>query len=286
MSLRSTTKLVARRTLKGASWQLPVVRGVLPVLDVADAAVRGRRGLAHLPPYSRRIRSNGVGRQFGGREFVRSGAAIADQLERHAGLRGTSSVLEIGCGVGRVALALATRHPGLHFTGVDVDAASIESCRANPLLRDTGFTFDVIDVESDLYNPHGGQSAATYRLPYADDAFDVVYLISVFTHMLEAECANYAAEVRRVLRPGGRTVVTGFVIEAADAGSWERRGEAYLRAPTSPRKMVGYELGTFERWFGGPPVRSFGGTWRGRRSPDLPDRHADFQDMLIFAVPL
>jgi SAM-dependent methyltransferase len=39
--------------------------------------------------------------------------------------------------------------------------------------------------------------------PYADDSFDLVYAISVFTHLTQDVAVAWAAEMRRVLRPGG-----------------------------------------------------------------------------------
>jgi SAM-dependent methyltransferase len=282
MSFTSGAKVAVRRRIRGAAWQNPLVEGVLPVIDVADAVTRRARRLGHLPPYSLRIRSNGVDRQFGGREFMRVGAVIADDLERHAGLTATSDVLEIGCGVGRVALTLAERYPDLRFTGLDVDERVIDSCRSNAHLPRETFTFDVIDVATDLYNPGGGTAAERFTFPFPDCSFDVVYLISVFTHMFEPECANYAAEIRRMLRPGGKCALTVFVVDGSQATDWRRSEECYLRFPQSPRKMVGYGLETVARWFGQQPIRSISGSWRGAPRTDFTDTHADFQDMLVF----
>ena len=92
---------VARRHFKGVSWQHPVVSRVLLSLDPVDYLVRLPRGLAYLPKYSIRVRSNGVTGQFGGGRFARFGALIASYLQRYAGVTPSSRVLEIGCGCGR-----------------------------------------------------------------------------------------------------------------------------------------------------------------------------------------
>ena len=70
----------------------------------------------------------------------------------------------------------------------------------------------------------------------------MVYLISVFTHMLPEECENYAQEIMRVLRPGGRCAVTTFLVDRGNDASirdWTAEGDMYVRYPATPRKMVG-----------------------------------------------
>jgi ubiquinone/menaquinone biosynthesis C-methylase UbiE len=49
-------------------------------------------------------------------------------------------------------------------------------------------------------------------LPYCDGEFDLVFLCSVFTHMMPAGVTNYSHEIARVLKPGGRCVVTYFLL--------------------------------------------------------------------------
>ncbi len=274
MTLRGSVKAAVRSRVRGSLWDHAGVRAALPLADVADRYARRRKGLEDLPPFSLRVRSNGFEGQFGGAAFARLGGVIADDLENYAGLTARSRVLDIGCGVGRVALALARRYPHLDYTGIDVDRPSIDGCRANPALRQ--FSFQRIDVANNLYNAGGAEAAASYRLPFSDGSFDVVYVVSVFTHMFPDACRNYSKEILRVLRPGGACAVTAILLEGTEPG-WGVVDGAHCRFPLTPLKMVGHSIAQISGFFDRAPETVVRGGWHGGASD-----HEFSQDLLIF----
>jgi SAM-dependent methyltransferase len=101
-------------------------------------------------------------------------------------------VLDVGCGPGRLSVALAAR--GLEVTGLDLDPAMIERARSNAGKADLAAnlvpTFTVGDVAS---------------LPFPDATFDVVVSTLSMHHWDDREAG--LAEIGRVLRPGGRALV-------------------------------------------------------------------------------
>jgi hypothetical protein len=103
--------------------------------------------------------------------------------------------------------------------------------------------------------------------------------------MLEDDCANYAREILRVLRPGGTAAVSIFLQTERVPGqafSFEgRAGAAYLDYPEIPTKVVGYELGTFEQWFAGADVRGLLGQWRRDGKAQI----RQWQDWVVVQVP-
>src|SRR5262245_1872909 len=166
-----------RLRLQGVSWKHPLVELAAHALDPVDSLVRAVRGARHLPPYSVRIRSNGLRRQFGGGRFLREGRTIRELLVDLAGLTPASDVLEIGCGCGRTAHALAGwLEPG-RYTGLDVEPVSLAACQRSTALGKRGFRFAHLDVANREYNPGGKTPAASYRFPYPDSSFDLVFLI-------------------------------------------------------------------------------------------------------------
>lgn len=242
----SKLKRSIKASYTGISWQSPLVQSVLPFVDVADSGVRLLSGRGHLPRYSRRIRSNGVRGQFGGRKFAETGAGFVSLIRRIADLDPETDVLEVGCGCGRIALALDAHLEGGRYTGMDVDGVSIEACKHNPVLAEAGFHFLLMDVRSELYNPDGELTAREYVFPFSEEAFDLVLLHSVITHMLPEEVEHYIEEFGRIIRPGGVLVFSAFLADYGIGKGSLRfpydHGSHRLHQERMPRKAVSYPL--------------------------------------------
>jgi SAM-dependent methyltransferase len=168
-----------------------------------------------------------------------------------ADLTPDQAVLEPGCGTGRMAEPL-TRYLSASgsYEGFDVVAEAIEWCRQNIAPRHPNFRFRHVDVLNRAYNPKGTLNPTEFEFPYEAGAFDFVFLTSVFTHMLPPEVRHYMSEIRRVLRPSGRCLMTFFLLneeslEAARSGRakrrFARRGEGYFYdVRKSPEEAVAY----------------------------------------------
>ena len=115
------------------------------------------------------------------------------------------------------------------YEGFDISDAFIESASKRfASLRN--FNFRKLDVYNKAYNRRGKPRAADLEFPYDDDSFSFVLCISVFTHMLKAEVANYLKEIRRVIREDGRCFATFFIIEdEAEALIRQKRSSLDLR---------------------------------------------------------
>jgi ubiquinone/menaquinone biosynthesis C-methylase UbiE len=270
-----------RRRYSGVLWQHPLVARALPVSDAIDKLLRSRNGLRDLPPYSVRVRSASMVGELGGQRWIANGQRLKAFLVEHAGLKAGDRVLEVGCGAGRQALALSDYLESGGYVGFDVDEASVRACQEVPALD--RFTFFVADVENEVYRPGGSIRGSEYRFPLEDGDFDVVFLASVFTHMLEADCANYAREIMRVLKPGGVAAISTYLKTPFAEGQphrfAHRAGVAYLEYPDVPTKLVSYEAEAFERWFAGD-VRQLFGSWRG----DGREQIGEWQDWVIVRV--
>jgi ubiquinone/menaquinone biosynthesis C-methylase UbiE len=126
---------------------------------------------------------SGLSHQF----FLDAKVALLDRLlaERLPGAANMSA-LDIGCGVGAMHGAFASRFARL--AGVDVSSQSIERAReAHP---------------ANTYLAYDGE-----RLPFADGAFDVTMTTCVVHHVPPAQWPRFTAEMRRVTRPGGMSVI-------------------------------------------------------------------------------
>lgn len=126
------------------------------------------------------------------RDFMRSGArsvAVFDAiLGKHGRSIATSSeILDFGVGCGRVIRAIRQQYPtGLNLTGIDIDLEAITWLQEN-----------YAAIGRFVHAPH------TPPTPLSSDQFDLVYGISVFTHLPEDMQFAWLAELRRVAAPGG-----------------------------------------------------------------------------------
>ena len=243
----------------------------LRVLDLADR-MKGRRD--RLTPPRRMSQYVGHG------DFAAVGDEFLALMRTHAGLTAGDRVLDVGCGIGRMARVLTAvlRPPG-SYDGFDVTRSGIEWCRKRYHGLPVPFRFRHVDLANDTYNPHARATAASFRFPYADQAFDLVIGTSVFTHLLPEETSNYLHEISRVLAPGGRLFSTWFVLDddqppPAPFQGRHDHGTALIADPDTPSAAVGYPLDHLTREFRRcaleiDPIRR--GSWRTDDGPSLQD---------------
>jgi SAM-dependent methyltransferase len=141
-----------------------------------------------------------------GNEFLALFTRLADLQPSHR-------VLDVGCGVGRMAVPLLDfLSPEGCYEGFDVVPGAVDWCRQNISARNPRFRFQLADIRNEYYYVAGKYAAEDYVFPYADRSFDLVILTSVFTHLLPAAAANYLKQIRRVLKPEGRCFSTWLIM--------------------------------------------------------------------------
>jgi SAM-dependent methyltransferase len=206
------------------TWRLP------PAVGWALRRVRELADLARpstLPPRRLRARAGAAGAEA----FAEGGRRAADELAglvRAAGRdpAALGSVLDFGCGCGRVLPHFAALAPQAACVGCDVDADAINwAARAHRAL---------------------GWSLTSFHppLPYEDGRFDLVYAVSVFSHLDRGVAGMWLAELRRVLAPGGLALLSvhgPYAFERFRSGavttSWCSPA-AFRRGPLGPGEFV------------------------------------------------
>jgi SAM-dependent methyltransferase len=151
-------------------------------------------------------------RFVGSGDFRAVGNELATLLVNVGGLRPSDRVLDIGCGVGRVALPLS-RYLAAEgrYDGFDVVKASIRWCERNIAPRHANFRFHHVEVANTEYHARG-VPVSEFRFPFADGSFDFAFATSLFTHLTADEMHRYLGETTRVLAPGGRLLATFFLL--------------------------------------------------------------------------
>lgn len=168
-------------------------------------------------------------KEFRNNEFyIESAKNEVNKLIKHTGLNEKMTILDIGSGQGRLAIGLLALLPKIHkYYGVDVSSSSIDWCKRNISDLHPNFKFVLTDIYNERYNKFGVSFCKPVQLPFADNSFEVVFLYSVFTHMRSDDIIAYLADIKRVLRPRGKSLFTVFVeLECEDE---EENPKGYLK---------------------------------------------------------
>src|SRR5439155_16670637 len=90
---------------------------------------------------------------------------------------------------------------------------SIRWCKKYVQSRHPKFQFQHTNARNALYNPKGAALDKHLQLPLGDRSVDIIYLYSVFSHMLADDIRLYTREFKRVQSFGGSVFLTCFVEE-------------------------------------------------------------------------
>lgn len=173
--------------------------------------------------------------------YLGDAVASVRELEKLAGLAAQSTVLDLGCGPGRLAVGLLATGLEVRYVGIDVNRAAVDWAERNLASQDDRLRFVHVDASNARYNASG---TAPVELPLPDDYCDLVVLFSVFSHMLLGDIQSHLREISRVLRPGGRVYATAFVED--DVPDEEENPAGYFQLWSGPLHCVRLGKAAFE----------------------------------------
>lgn len=214
-----------------------ILKIIIPVLvwyvGIYDKKYLQEHGLKHLPPAKLRYKVHGDPFIPA---FVMMGDIQKKDMEKalskfEKNFNSFKNILDFGCGCGRTLLAFEKNNYS-NFYGTDIDKEGINWCKNN--LRFAKF------YKNEFLPP----------LKYSSDFFDLVYSISVFTHLNEQYQIEWLSELKRILKPGGYLLITVFTSESLEdsrlskavTNTLEKKGFAF-----SNTRIYG---GTFPQWYG------------------------------------
>lgn len=221
--------------------------------------------------------------------FLSAAQEFLGYFVQRVGLEPTDSVLDVGCGMGRMAYPLAYYlAPTARYEGFDIVKGLIEWAQKTIPPRFPHFNFRQVDIYNKMYNPEGTLQAAEFPFPYENESFDFVFLTSVFTHVPANEVRHYLEEIHRVLKPGGRCLCTVLLHNEESArliAAGKSRenlvfdlGEYLATELDVPEKFTGFREHELEKWIGDRGFKlltKYYGSWCGRSN------YTSYQDMLI-----
>lgn len=178
---------------------------------------------------------------------------------------------------------------GGEYWGFDIVKKRIEWCQRHISSKFPHFHFIHANIYNKHFHPEGAVQPEDFRFPFEDNSFDLIFLISVFTHMLPGSVENYLSEIARTLKPTGRCFITFFLLND-ESENQIRAGNAHHTFPfpygacrvhsfETPETEIAYPeqlvINLFEKYNLEviPPIHY--GSWSGR--PDFLDN----QDIII-----
>lgn len=222
-------------------------------------------------------------------EYLNEGEKHLTYFQELADLQPDYSVLEAGCGTGRMALPLTRflNNKG-EYQGFDDAKGDINWCKKNISEKHPNFHFQYTESKNRTSGTSTNADAAHFVFPYDDAKFDFVFLSSVFTYLKPADVENYINEIGRVMKPGATSLMTLFIVNCVSEDLMIKKptqmhfpfnkGFYRLRSLQADKKQIAYD----EEWIleklqnAGLKMESIQyGSWCGRQ------HFFDFPDLII-----
>ena len=227
---------------------------------------------------------------IGSGDFKQQGQRLLKILINQGGLMPHHRVLDVGCGIGRLAVPLTTflNNKG-SYEGIDIVKSGINWCNKRINKNFPNFKFLHINLKNDLYNLKTSNEAKNFIFPYKENEFEMVFLFSVFSHMIPADVNNYLNQIHRVLKDGAVCVATFFILNKESITlmkkndglqfNFDMKTHVLLKKNVKEANVAYKEEALFQMIEeNNLKVESFyKGFWSGRRKNDC----IDFQDILI-----
>ena len=225
----------------------------------------------------------------GGGDFLENGLKYKKYFIELGGLKAKDHVLDIGSGLGRMAIPLTNYlHKKASYEGFEIVKSAVDDCSKRISKKFPNFSFRHVYIENDLYVKNGA-CASKFVFPYDQNNFDFAWASSVFTHLEPDAVINYLKEARRVIRPGGRFLATFFLMDQESIITSQKSKypfkfkihDAWYMSKISKGANVAYEEKKILQWAndaGWKKAKTFHGCWSGRKGATT-----DFQDIIIFS---
>ncbi|MDC7997742.1 class I SAM-dependent methyltransferase [Gilvibacter sediminis] len=178
-------------------------------------------------------------------DYLQSAVEQLESIQPHKAFSHELCFLDFGCGQGRIANGIQYLKLPFHtYTGVDTHELSINWCKKWISAYGSAYQFLHVPAYNKRYNK---QAEKLQVLPFEDNSFDMIFLNSVFSHMITADVQFYLDEFSRLMKTGGLLYVTGFVEEGVP--EMEENPENYISENHGALFRVRYEKSFFLKQF-------------------------------------
>jgi SAM-dependent methyltransferase len=246
-----------------------------------------------------RMRASEMNQWVGGADPEEVGDICAEILAQHVPFDPDARMLDFGCGIGRVMLAVLKQQPEARITGFDIVPRMIAFCEETIGAAFPAVRFELLEGSNDHYEKFKDAAQPRSRAETSasyEAAFDAVYAFSVFTHIDKDDFPDLLKFVSGLLAPGGRFLFTAFILTPfsratinlcwtlpeLSKGVYEDGDEVFIAQAEDRLAFIAYDMERIERmiWTAGliPCVVEYG-NWRGGGLSD------SYQDVIVCRKP-
>jgi SAM-dependent methyltransferase len=183
---------------------------------------------------------------------------IVTVIGKYSKLNAGGSILDVGCGCGRIAAALTQYvDQKSHYIGIDIVPGLIDFARNFITPRYPSFQFVLLNQSNSTYDSWRQKQAETGVAKLTDavsaQSIDLAISVSLFTHLDLAPALAMLTSIRAALKTDGRVFMTMFILDAAAADgiqsgqaafSFKHRtltGKLYAERSDDPTFAVAYD---------------------------------------------
>jgi SAM-dependent methyltransferase len=166
-----------------------------------------------------------------------------------------NNILDIGCGTGLLGISSEPFiADGGTYTGIDVMQEDISFCKKH--FTTQNYKFIHLNVANATYA--NDQPKQLEKWPIADKSQDLVTALSVWTHFSEDDALFYMKEIYRVLKDGGKAIVTFFFLNEDYQQSLSERKDDTGRFHSTNQNTWVFNKSAYnsENWFTVPSARN------------------------------
>lgn len=157
------------------------------------------------------------------------------------------TIVDLGSGTGILAIAAEPLVcAGGRYVGLDVNPVDIAFCKQH--YPSPPFEFHHMPAHNAAY---AAAQSGQKHWPVVDNCADLVTALSVWSHLNEADALFYMHDAYRVLRPGGKAIITGFILDETYEASLESRTDEMGTYHSSAKSMWIFDRPAYNsnNWF-------------------------------------
>ena len=144
-----------------------------------------------VPPHSSMRKTSSGSIKLYHRTGIETASPLATAaLQQGVNLRDGANVLDFGCGVARQLLQFTRNFPNANYSACDIDDTSIDFIKR---------AYPQVDSYTSPFRP---------PLKFEDNHFDLIYSVSIFSHLAMADIPPWLDELARITKPGGICLLT------------------------------------------------------------------------------